>query len=105
FLTDPPASKIHTLSLHDALPIYNDLGMAVANSLAAVLNGARQVECTINGLGERAGNCALEEVVMALRTRADFFKLTTNIVSKKLDRKSTRLNSSHLGISYAVFCL
>src|SRR5436190_5082665 len=54
---------------------HNDLGMAVANSLAAVLNGARQVECTINGLGERAGNCALEEIVMALRTRGDFFKL------------------------------
>src|SRR5262245_25451714 len=62
------------LSVH----CHNDLGMAVANSLAAVLEGARQVECTINGLGERAGNCALEEVVMALRTRADFFKLATN---------------------------
>jgi len=52
---------------------HNDLGMAVANSLAGVRNGARQVECTINGLGERAGNAALEEVVMAIRTRADFF--------------------------------
>ena len=50
---------------------HNDLGMAVANSLAAVMNGARQVECTINGLGERAGNAALEEIVMALRTRHD----------------------------------
>src|SRR5262245_45178067 len=63
---------------------HNDLGMAVANSLAAVFNGARQVECTINGLGERAGNCALEEVVMALRTRADYFGLTTNINTRKL---------------------
>src|SRR4030088_2173066 len=61
------------LSVH----CHNDLGMAVANSLAAVQEGARQIECTINGLGERAGNCALEEVVMAVRTRADFFKLRT----------------------------
>jgi 2-isopropylmalate synthase len=68
------------LSVH----CHNDLGMAVANSLTAVLEGARQVECTINGLGERAGNCALEEVVMALRTRADYFKLTTNINTRKL---------------------
>src|SRR5665647_146573 len=52
---------------------HNDLGMAVANSLAAVMGGARQVECTINGLGERAGNASLEEIVMALRTRKDFF--------------------------------
>src|SRR5438874_866563 len=58
---------------------HNDLGMAVANSLSAVLSGARQVECTINGLGERAGNCALEEIVMATRTRGDFFKLATGI--------------------------
>ena len=58
---------------------HNDLGMAVANSLAAVMNGARQVECTINGLGERAGNASLEEVVMAIKTRADVFNLTTRI--------------------------
>jgi 2-isopropylmalate synthase len=58
---------------------HNDLGMAVANSLAAVSNGARQVECTINGLGERAGNASLEEVVMAIKTRSDIFKLTTRI--------------------------
>ncbi|QBQ53234.1 2-isopropylmalate synthase [Nitrosococcus wardiae] len=58
---------------------HNDLGLAVANSLAAVMNGARQVECTINGLGERAGNAALEEVVMAVRTRQDFFPCDTNI--------------------------
>ncbi len=58
---------------------HNDLGMAVANSLAAVANGARQVECTINGLGERAGNASLEEVVMALRTRKDIFNLETRI--------------------------
>jgi len=53
--------------------------MAVANSLAAVQAGARQVECTINGIGERAGNCALEEVVMALRTRSDLFGISTGI--------------------------
>jgi 2-isopropylmalate synthase len=58
---------------------HNDLGMAVANSLSAVLAGARQVECTINGLGERAGNAALEEVVMAVRTRQDVFGLDTRI--------------------------
>ncbi|HRE13562.1 MAG TPA: 2-isopropylmalate synthase [Usitatibacteraceae bacterium] len=58
---------------------HNDLGMAVANSLAAVMNGARQVECTINGLGERAGNASLEEVVMAVRTRPDIFPCRTGI--------------------------
>lgn len=58
---------------------HNDLGMAVANSLAAVLAGARQVECTINGLGERAGNASLEEIVMAVRTRADIFPVETGI--------------------------
>ncbi len=58
---------------------HNDLGLAVANSLAAVMNGARQVECTINGLGERAGNASLEEVVMAVRTRRDFFPCDTRI--------------------------
>ena len=58
---------------------HNDLGLAVGNSLASVLNGARQVECTINGLGERAGNASLEEVVMAIRTRQDVFGIDTNI--------------------------
>jgi 2-isopropylmalate synthase len=67
---------------------HNDLGMAVANSLAAVRAGARQIECTINGLGERAGNCALEEVVMALRTRADVFGCTTGIRTQELYRTS-----------------
>ncbi len=76
---------------------HNDLGMAVANSLAAVLGGARQIECTINGLGERAGNCALEEIVMALRTRSDFFNLATGIHSRKLLHTS-RLVSHVTGI-------
>ncbi|HEY7986901.1 MAG TPA: 2-isopropylmalate synthase [Methylophilaceae bacterium] len=58
---------------------HNDLGMAVANSLAAVMNGARQVECTINGLGERAGNASLEEIVMAVKTRRDIFNCDTRI--------------------------
>ncbi|KAJ0345245.1 hypothetical protein COL154_013966, partial [Colletotrichum chrysophilum] len=58
---------------------HNDLGLAVANSLSAVMNGARQVECTINGLGERAGNASLEEVVMAVRTRQDMFPCDTRI--------------------------
>ncbi|MEI6771878.1 MAG: 2-isopropylmalate synthase, partial [Planctomycetota bacterium] len=68
------------LSVH----CHDDLGLAVANSLAAVLEGARQIECTINGIGERAGNCALEEVVMAIKTRQDYFKLETNINTKKI---------------------
>jgi 2-isopropylmalate synthase len=58
---------------------HNDLGLAVANSLSAVMNGARQVECTVNGLGERAGNASLEEIVMAVRTRQDFFPCDTRI--------------------------
>lgn len=63
---------------------HNDLGMAVANSLAAVLGGARQVECTINGLGERAGNAALEEIVMAVKTRRDVFNLETRIDTSQI---------------------
>jgi 2-isopropylmalate synthase len=63
---------------------HNDLGMAVANSLAAVRNGARQVECTINGIGERAGNTSMEEVVMAIKTRQDFFALRTNVVTEHI---------------------
>ncbi len=67
---------------------HNDLGLAVANSLAAVQNGAGGVECTINGLGERAGNCALEEVVMALRTREDIFHAATDIRTRELSAAS-----------------
>src|SRR6476469_8427741 len=63
---------------------HNDLGLAVANSLSAVENGARQVECTVNGIGERAGNAALEEIVMALRTRADFYKIGTHIDTTRI---------------------
>ncbi len=67
---------------------HNDLGMAVANSLAGVINGARQVECAINGMGERAGNAALEEVVMALKVRGDSMPYETRIDSQKLSRAS-----------------
>ncbi|SFK85516.1 2-isopropylmalate synthase [Shimia haliotis] len=70
---------------------HNDLGMATANSLAAVAGGARQIECTINGLGERAGNTALEEVVMALKVRNDIMPWTTGIDTKKLMNISRRV--------------
>jgi 2-isopropylmalate synthase len=63
---------------------HNDLGLAVANSLAAVENGAGQVECTINGIGERAGNCSLEEIVMMLRVRNDFYHADTGVVSQRI---------------------
>jgi 2-isopropylmalate synthase len=76
---------------------HNDLGLAVANSLAGVQNGAGQIECTINGIGERAGNCSLEEVVMAMRTRNDFYDLDTTIVSKRLVPAS-RLVSTITGL-------
>jgi 2-isopropylmalate synthase len=82
-----------TLSVH----CHNDLGMAVANSLAAVGAGARQVECTINGIGERAGNCSLEEVVMAIKTRAEFFGLETGIDTTRL-YPTSRLVSSITGM-------
>lgn len=72
---------------------HDDLGMAVANSLAAVENGARQIECTINGIGERAGNTSLEEVVMALRTRNDFYKATTRIDTTKIWPTSRMISS------------
>ncbi|HWR57599.1 MAG TPA: 2-isopropylmalate synthase [Thermodesulfovibrionales bacterium] len=67
---------------------HNDLGLAVANSLAAVLNGAGQVECTVNGIGERAGNCSMEEVVMGLKTRKDFYRADTKINTKEIIRTS-----------------
>ena len=81
------------LSVH----CHNDLGMAVANSLAGVMGGARQIECTINGIGERAGNASLEEVVMAMRVRDQFYGLQTGIVSQKL-YPASRLVSSITGM-------
>ena len=75
---------------------HNDLGLAVANSLEAVRRGARQVECTVNGIGERAGNASLEEVVMAIKTRGDFFNLSTGINTEQIYR-SSRLVSEMTG--------
>ncbi|HHU63437.1 MAG TPA: 2-isopropylmalate synthase [Clostridiales bacterium] len=72
---------------------HNDLGLAVANSLAAMENGAQQLECTINGLGERAGNAALEEIVMAINTRKDWYKYSTGIETRQLYRTSTMVSS------------
>ena len=77
---------------------HNDLGLAVANSLEAIRRGAKQVECTINGIGERAGNASLEEIVMALKTRSDFFHLTTNIDTTQI-YKTSRLVSELTGFA------
>ncbi|MEO7276437.1 MAG: 2-isopropylmalate synthase [Sphingomicrobium sp.] len=82
---DRPEGVIFSTHCHD------DLGMAVANSLAAVRGGARQVECAINGIGERAGNCALEDVVMALRTRANYYGASTNIDTTRIMSASRTL--------------
>jgi 2-isopropylmalate synthase len=85
---------------------HDDLGLAVANSLAGVANGARQVECAMNGLGERAGNAALEEVVMAIKTRSDYFDgLAVNVRSEELARTSrlvSRLTGYHVQFNKAV---
>ncbi|MCH8685641.1 2-isopropylmalate synthase [Pedomonas mirosovicensis] len=72
---------------------HNDLGLAVANSIAGIQGGARQVECTINGIGERAGNAALEEIVMALRTRHDVLPYSTNIVTQEITRASRMVSA------------
>lgn len=88
-----PATASIILSVH----CHNDLGLAVANSLAAVRNGAGQVECTINGIGERAGNASLEEIVMTLRTRRDFFQADTKIVTEEI-YKTSRMVSGITGM-------
>ena len=77
---------------------HNDLGVAVANSLEAIKNGATQIECTINGIGERAGNCSLEEVVMNLKTRKDFFKNFSTTINTKEIFKTSQLVSQLTGI-------
>ena len=93
-IAEVPNSDQAIISVH----CHDDLGMAVINALVAVKNGARQVECTINGLGERAGNTALEEVVMALKTRQDYFGYDTGVVSQEIV-PSSRLVSRLMGIA------
>jgi 2-isopropylmalate synthase len=88
-----PNVKAAVISVH----CHNDLGVAVANSLAAVVNGAGQVECTINGIGERAGNTSLEEIVMGLRTRRDFYQADTRIRTEEI-AKTSRLVSKITGM-------
>jgi len=88
-----PGAEKAVFSVH----CHNDLGLAVANSLAAVQNGARQVECTINGIGERAGNASMEEIVMSIITRKDLFKVKTGIKTEEFFRTS-RLVSRLTGL-------
>lgn len=92
-IDEVPSSDKVTFSVH----CHNDLGLAVSNSLAAVINGAGQVECTINGIGERAGNASLEEIVMTLNTRPDFFNVTTGVKTKEI-YKTSRLVSRLTGM-------
>ena len=80
---------------------HNDLGLAVANSLSAIQNGARQVECTINGIGERAGNASMEEIVMAIKTRKDIFSDVTTSINTKEICKTSRLVSKLTGFVVA----
>jgi 2-isopropylmalate synthase len=82
-----PGIERVTISVH----CHDDLGLAVANSLAAISAGARQVECTINGIGERAGNASLEELVMAMRVRPDRYPFRTAVVSEELFASSQLL--------------
>jgi len=90
-----PNSDKAVFSVH----CHNDLGLAVANSLSAVINGARQVECTINGLGERAGNAALEEIVMAVSTRKDIFKCNVDHIDRSQIVPCSRLVSGITGFA------
>jgi 2-isopropylmalate synthase len=93
-MNEVPNADRATFSAH----CHDDLGLAVANSLSAIQAGARQVECTINGIGERAGNASLEEIVMAIRTRHDFFQLRTNLETRHLVPAS-RLVSTRTGFA------
>jgi 2-isopropylmalate synthase len=90
-------SKVRVKGVVFSVHCHNDLGLAVANSLAAVEAGVRQIECTINGIGERAGNCSLEEVVMALKVRKNLFKVTTGVNTREITR-SSRLVSTITGM-------
>lgn len=89
-----PNISLAVVSVH----CHNDLGLAVANSLESIKQGARQAECTINGIGERAGNASLEEIVMAIKTRSDLFNLTTDIDTRQI-YKTSRLVSELTGFS------
>jgi len=91
-INNVPNIKKAVISVH----CHNDLGLAVANSLEAVRRGARQVECTVNGIGERAGNASMEEIVMAIKTRQDFFSLTTKVNTNQI-YKASRLVSDLTG--------
>ncbi len=94
------ALRMHVPNIHKAVisvHCHNDLGMAVSNSLAAVLHGARQIECTINGIGERAGNAALEEIVMATNTRPEIYGVQTGVNTKQI-YKTSRLVSTLTGM-------
>ncbi len=91
-INNVPNIKKAVISVH----CHNDLGLAVANSLEAVRRGARQVECTVNGIGERAGNASMEEIVMAIKTRQDFFHLATNVNTNQI-YKASRLVSDLTG--------
>ncbi|MFP5527389.1 2-isopropylmalate synthase [Peptococcus simiae] len=95
--------KDHVKGIDDVIistHCHNDLGLALANSLAAIEAGARQVECTINGIGERAGNCALEEVAMILKTRHDYYQASCRIDTKQIYRTS-RMLSAIIGVPVA----
>jgi 2-isopropylmalate synthase len=81
-------ARVNEPSVTYSVHCHDDLGLAAANSLAAIAAGASQIECTVNGLGERAGNCSLEEVVMALRTRRDVFGADTRVNARELTRTS-----------------
>jgi 2-isopropylmalate synthase len=87
-----PELRTVTLSVH----CHNDLGLAVANSLAGIEAGAQQVECTVNGIGERAGNASLEEVVMALNVRAEHFKIETGVNTSEI-AETSKLVSQRTG--------
>ncbi|MFM9413751.1 2-isopropylmalate synthase [Peptococcus simiae] len=95
--------KDHVKGIDDVIistHCHNDLGLALANSLAAIEAGARQVECTVNGIGERAGNCALEEVAMILKTRQDYYQASCRIDTKQIYRTS-RMLSAIIGVPVA----
>ncbi|MBI3795079.1 MAG: 2-isopropylmalate synthase [Nitrospinae bacterium] len=93
FFSNVPNIRDAIISVH----CHNDLGLGVANSVSAIMHGARQVECTVNGIGERAGNASLEEIVMAIKTRGDFMRHTTGVRTKEI-YKTSKLLSSLTGI-------